>query len=263
MSDIQNSPTNMYGGVDYQKRASGLRQQMNDIAGQQFQGPGQFSMQGWRKDDPGYKFRLNQGINAVNNSYAGKGMAQSGAAMKALNDYAQGQASSEYQNSYNRRYQQYSDNYNRSYDQWKNRQSAMYQNAANRYGDLENNAAQGYNTAMGQRQYGNQMAMQNYSNQVANRDYMNNADLAAYNRTNAQKDAIFNRYANMSGTGQQTYTTMGQLGMQNNALINDYLTSGASAQGAGLIGSANAHNQSMQNAQNFTVGMTGALMKGF
>ena len=41
----------------------------------------------------GYNFQLNQGLNAVNNNYATRGALDSGAAVKALNDYAQGQAS--------------------------------------------------------------------------------------------------------------------------------------------------------------------------
>jgi hypothetical protein len=46
--------------------------------------------------DPGYKFRLNQGLDAVNASAAAKGLLGSGATVKALNDYAQGQASQAY-----------------------------------------------------------------------------------------------------------------------------------------------------------------------
>lgn len=45
----------------------------------------------------GYNFQLNQGLNAVNNNYATRGALDSGAAVKALNDYAQGQASNSFQ----------------------------------------------------------------------------------------------------------------------------------------------------------------------
>ena len=44
----------------------------------------------------GYQFRLGQGLNAVNNNYATHGALNSGAALKSLNDYAQGQASNEF-----------------------------------------------------------------------------------------------------------------------------------------------------------------------
>lgn len=46
----------------------------------------------------GYDFRLNQGLNAVQSGFAGRGTLQSGAAMKALNDYGQGMASGEFGN---------------------------------------------------------------------------------------------------------------------------------------------------------------------
>lgn len=47
---------------------------------------------------PGYQFRTQQGINALDRSAASRGMTLSGAQTKALNDYGQGQASSEYGN---------------------------------------------------------------------------------------------------------------------------------------------------------------------
>lgn len=47
---------------------------------------------------PGYQFRLDQGVKALDRSAASKGMLLSGAQTKGLNDYAQGQASSEYGN---------------------------------------------------------------------------------------------------------------------------------------------------------------------
>lgn len=47
---------------------------------------------------PGYQFRLQQGQNSIQNLLASKGGLKSGAAMKALQEYAQGTASSEYGN---------------------------------------------------------------------------------------------------------------------------------------------------------------------
>lgn len=52
--------------------------------------------------DPGYQFRLNQGISAADRGAAARGMLQSGAQAKALNDYGQGMASNELTNAYNR-----------------------------------------------------------------------------------------------------------------------------------------------------------------
>ena len=53
-------------------------------------------------NDPGYKFRLAEGLKSVQNSGAAKGGGLSGAAMKALNNYASGIASDEVGNAYNR-----------------------------------------------------------------------------------------------------------------------------------------------------------------
>jgi len=49
-------------------------------------------------NDPGYQFRLQQGQQGIDRSLAAQGLGQSGAAIKAANDYAQGSAQQEYQN---------------------------------------------------------------------------------------------------------------------------------------------------------------------
>lgn len=54
------------------------------------------------QDDPGYQFRLNQGLQGVERSAAARGLLGSGRTLKALNDYAQGAASQEFGNSFNR-----------------------------------------------------------------------------------------------------------------------------------------------------------------
>lgn len=51
---------------------------------------------------PGYDFRLQQGLDAVQGSAAASGGLFSGRSMKALNDYGQGMASQEYGNYLNR-----------------------------------------------------------------------------------------------------------------------------------------------------------------
>jgi hypothetical protein len=52
--------------------------------------------------DPSYNWRLQQGLGAVENSAAANGLLHSGGTMKALNNYAQGAASQEFQNQFNR-----------------------------------------------------------------------------------------------------------------------------------------------------------------
>lgn len=52
--------------------------------------------------DPSYRFRLDQGLGAVNRSAAARGKSLSGQTLKALNDYAQNFASQEYNSAYDR-----------------------------------------------------------------------------------------------------------------------------------------------------------------
>ena len=60
-----------------------------------------FNQQDMQQDD-GYKFRLQQGQQALNNSLASQGGLLSGAAQKSLAGYNQDMASQEYQNAYAR-----------------------------------------------------------------------------------------------------------------------------------------------------------------
>lgn len=50
------------------------------------------------KNSTGYQFRVNEGQNALNSGFAGAGLLQSGAALKALDDYRQNMASQEFGN---------------------------------------------------------------------------------------------------------------------------------------------------------------------
>lgn len=63
--------------------------------------------------DPGYQFRLQQGLKAIQNATTAQGMHDSGAALKALQDYAQGSASQEYQAAFDRYQQEQQNAYNR------------------------------------------------------------------------------------------------------------------------------------------------------
>lgn len=66
--------------------------------------------------DPGYQFRLNQGIEATTRALTKSGQAWGGRRGIALMDYAQGLASQEYGNVYNRALQNYQTNYGRRTD---------------------------------------------------------------------------------------------------------------------------------------------------
>lgn len=60
-------------------------------------------MSGFYKS-PGYDFRLSEGVKAIDRGAGARGMLNSGARLKALNDYGQGMASAEYGNYLNNLY---------------------------------------------------------------------------------------------------------------------------------------------------------------
>lgn len=91
---------------------------------EQFQSPTDVTEQ----NDPGYKFRLQQGQEALQNSAAARGGLLSGGTAKALSDYNQNAASAEYGNVYNRAY----NNFTTKYNQFKQNQNDLF----NRYATL-------------------------------------------------------------------------------------------------------------------------------
>lgn len=62
-----------------------------------------FSQTNWQQD-PGYQFRLSEGLKALDRSAAARGGLISGAALKAAGNYGQQAASQEYQNAFDRYY---------------------------------------------------------------------------------------------------------------------------------------------------------------
>lgn len=67
------------------------------------------------KSDPGYQFRLTQGLDALQRWAAAKGTLNDSGTAKGLEDYGQNAASTEYQNVYNRRAGEYDRNYGTQY----------------------------------------------------------------------------------------------------------------------------------------------------
>ena len=114
--------------------------------------------------DPGYAFRLAEGQKALERSAAARGGLYSGRAMKDMNAYAQGQASQEYGNAYNR----YQSNQNNQY---------------NRLASIAG-VGQTANNALAQ-------SGQNYANQVGN--------LTMTNAANQGNAALVGANARMSG----------------------------------------------------------------
>lgn len=61
--------------------------------------------------DPGYQFRLDQGLKALQASAAAKGVLHTGGTLRDLMDYGQGFASNEFRNFVDRRFREYDANY--------------------------------------------------------------------------------------------------------------------------------------------------------
>lgn len=86
------------GLVPYANQGAAATSRMSALAGLN----GSEAMTSALQQDPGYQFRMSQGVNALDRSAAARGMLQSGAQQKALLGYGQGLASSELQNAFSR-----------------------------------------------------------------------------------------------------------------------------------------------------------------
>lgn len=106
---------------------SGLMSPGGDLTkqfGEQFQAPTDVTEQ----NDPGFQFRLQEGERALQNSAAAKGGLLSGNTARAMQQYGQDYASNEYNNVYNRDFNEYATRYN----QFKQNQTDTY----NRYAGI-------------------------------------------------------------------------------------------------------------------------------
>lgn len=96
-----------------------------------------FSMDDYAAD-PGYNFRMDQGMKAIQQSAAGKGNLLSGGALKGIQRFGQDLASQEYGNAYNRFNQNQANQFNRLASI-----SGLGQTTAQQTGALGSAAAQG------------------------------------------------------------------------------------------------------------------------
>lgn len=95
-------------------------------------------------NDPGYQFQMQQGQQALQRSAAAKGMLNSGAFAKGLDQYSQGLAGQQYQNAWNRNFQQNQANYGNLYNL-----ANMGSNASNQLAGLGQNYANSMSSLWG------------------------------------------------------------------------------------------------------------------
>lgn len=148
--------------------------------------------------DPGYQFRLSEGMKAVQNSAATRGGLLSGSTMKAMNNYAQNYASGERQNAFNNYITERDARLNpllslAGVGQTANGQMGQAgQNYANNAGNLQvgaaNALAQGYTGA----------ANATTSGYVGGANALNSAVAGGYN--NYQNQLLLNKLLGKTGT---------------------------------------------------------------
>ncbi len=198
--------------------------------------------------DPGYEFRRQEGLRAVQNSAAAQTGALSGAAAKAMEQYGQGLASQEYNNFFNRRTQQANDLVNQRFAEGQQLYNQNRSNFGDYYGRQTNDANTMFNQnrAMSGDYYAQRMTDANaYMGRQAGdaMDYFNRQTTASVND--------WNRLTGMAGTGQvqtnalssnaaNTAANIGNLYANSAANTGNALMNGATTAGAYRTAGANA-----------------------
>lgn len=160
------------------------------------------------QQDPGYQWRLDQGLKALQGSAAARGSLQSSGTMKDILDYSQGAASQEYQNAYNRFAQNQQFNANQIQDAWgrlngdRSAGQTADMNAFNQYAN-QRNFDQGqyqYNDTTGYNRYMDQV--NGYNNLMSN-SQKNSAGLAGtgYEAAKGISDLVTSSATALAGLG--------------------------------------------------------------
>lgn len=175
--------------------------------------------------DPGYAFRLQQGSQTLDRSAAARGATTGGAATKAQIDFAQGSASQEYQNAFNR----------------------FETSTQNRYNNLSGVANRGLTagTTQGTNLVNAGVFGANSNNTAAqyggNLNYAASTFGAGANNTAAQYAGT----ANINATDQTSSNTINA-----DKTASDYRVGGATAIGQGKVGAANAWTGALNGVGN-------------
>jgi hypothetical protein len=164
--------------------------------------------------DPGYAFRLSEGLKGLDRQAAARGGLISGNALKAASGYAGDQASQEYQNAFNR----YQTTRGNTLSPFQTGASAGQNSAA-----MQGQANTNYGTAGGQ-------AISNYGQGVS----------GAYGAQGQGANTAYGNY------GQGVSGAYGGYGTN----ATNALTGGANAVASGYVGQANAVNSGVSNLAN-------------
>jgi hypothetical protein len=186
--------------------------------------------------DPGYGFRMKEGLKAVDAQAAARGGLISGAALKASQRFGQDMASQEYQSAFNR-YQTSRQATLAPYERLQTTgmgAAGGLSNAAGNYGTNALGAYGGYGSAAGSAYGGYGAAASNAYGALGT---------GLYNATGTGGSMINSAYGNFGGGVTGALTGFGT----NQANLT---TGAANAQAAGQVGSANAFTQGISGASN-------------
>lgn len=164
---------------------------------------------------PGYQFVRDQGLKSVQNSFAAKGLGNSGAAMRGAADYTTGLANSTYE----QRVQDYLNNYNSKFTNTLNTYTSKFDNALNARNTGFTNTSNLYNSLFTN-------ALNNFSTQGN----------LAYNTYGQQLGAV----ENLLSLGQNAAAQTGAIGQKSGEAIGNTLVGGANAVASGIVGSTKA-----------------------
>lgn len=230
------SPMGQYNAINY-----------NPVAGYQNFAPTMENLE----NTPGYQFSLDQGLKATTNQASAAGLAGSGAHGKALAGYAQGLASTTYQQQLQNYMNQYTTGLNSNISQY----NTAVQGGTNQYNTMLNGNISQYNTAL-------QGNLQEY-NALLN-SYMGQSQLG-FNMDTQNQANLYNRLMGVTQLGQSSAAGVGAQGTQVAQSVGNNLIGAGNAAASGAVGSANAWGQGISNTAN-SLGnayMTNALMSQY
>jgi hypothetical protein len=167
--------------------------------------------------DPGYQWRLQQGVNALASSGAASGTYGSGNMGTALTQFGQGLGSEEYQNAYNRSLQSY------------NAQLAGYQTGVNAQSQQYNAAIQQFNAGL--------ISQQDLYNRLAG--------ISGTGQTTGQQ---------LGQLGLQSVTQIGNLGVQGATALATGQVGSANALAGGITGISNQMTSGVGQYLNYLYG---------
>lgn len=147
--------------------------------------------------DPGYQFRLSEGLKALERSAAARGGLLSGATGKALTRYGQEMGSQEFQNAYGRAM---------------DRSLTEFESARQREAEQYGRALTGYNALTEREQQQYNRALTGYNALAEREQQQYNRALGQYNLGREQNAEMYNRLAGIASGGSQTASGLSAAG---------------------------------------------------